>query len=659
MEFNYILFLFYAILLFVNFFIIFSIFGSFILFLMKKINKKGFPQKFNFWATIFISFGIGISIYISYCFLLKFFNFYNIFSAYLIFIFIDLVFIGGYYVKNKNLILKFIRNKTSPKLLIEKIIRNKSLIFAFSVIVILGLWLNWNVITESVGLIRYDPYFWLEPIYYLSCNGVFFEKHLGFHYPMGYVIYNAAIFFPFNDKLFIYFFMKFAPLIYFFLYMFIALLITKKLLRKNYLISITLSLLLISGNFVSRNLLNIPSSIASFLILISFLLIIFNFPIWIWGSIIGGIFLIHPLSSIYLGLGLFIYIIVDSFIKFNGLQILRRIILLNMNFFFFVVINILPYLINFKVEKIIDSIIFNLRGIIFPRNNYFLMICIKKYLSIFFLLSKNLSISNLFNLLEISKHPLAFLFILSIIGSINIFNEIFIKKKPIKYPLFFVICIILILILNLIPFFFPSFWFLGRYGERVFESYAFPVVLMSTFCIRWIISIFKKLINYLNRKYYKFIYLSRSILNKFNSNKLKKTESAILLLIAINISVILNSRSTLFYEYYYDDDIVNIYLFIREISQSNEKIYRPYLEVNLIDNILYNMNIIEYDDLITKKKFYHSIKENNISFVIIENKNFDKFYSTDLEKITKRTIELDNFTLLIINSSQNENLKEW
>jgi len=84
-------------LVFIAFFFILSIFGFFFLFLIKKYSrKKENFHTFLFLDQLFISFGIGISIYISLSYLLDLFSLFNFFTAYLSIVIFDVFFLIFY-----------------------------------------------------------------------------------------------------------------------------------------------------------------------------------------------------------------------------------------------------------------------------------------------------------------------------------------------------------------------------------------------------------------------------------------------------------------------------------------------------------------------------------------------------------------------------------
>jgi len=69
-----------VVLIFYLFVFIIAIFGYVLLFFIKKINGKDWELSFLEYSII--SYAIGISIYLSYCFILDIFMFYNFFSGY-------------------------------------------------------------------------------------------------------------------------------------------------------------------------------------------------------------------------------------------------------------------------------------------------------------------------------------------------------------------------------------------------------------------------------------------------------------------------------------------------------------------------------------------------------------------------------------------------
>jgi len=94
-------------LIFILFFFILSVFGYFFLFLIKKLNKNKENMIFkSFLEELFLSFGIGVSVYISLGYFLDLFALFNFYTAYLSLIIFNLLFIIYYYRENKEVFKK-------------------------------------------------------------------------------------------------------------------------------------------------------------------------------------------------------------------------------------------------------------------------------------------------------------------------------------------------------------------------------------------------------------------------------------------------------------------------------------------------------------------------------------------------------------------------
>ena len=90
------------------FIIVIIIFGNIFLFLLSKKDRN--KWELTHLEYILISFAIGISIYLSYAYILDIFQFFNFYSAYRVFLLIDSCFLV-YLFKNNNMSLWYAKIK--------------------------------------------------------------------------------------------------------------------------------------------------------------------------------------------------------------------------------------------------------------------------------------------------------------------------------------------------------------------------------------------------------------------------------------------------------------------------------------------------------------------------------------------------------------------
>ncbi len=310
---NYLYYFIFSGLYVLLFFLIISIFGSFIFYkITKKLQKGGFKRDLFFLEKLFLSFGMGLSIYISISYFLSYFKLFNFYFCYLPFLIFDFVYVFNFVVKNKEK-LKAKFNKEDLKIRFFNL-RNLLLFFTFlTIFFIFFIFVFWKITLESIGLIRLDTYIWTGEAYYLLNNDTLNLGVTGFTYPSGYTIFIAGSLLISSDSLMVYFFVKMSSIYLMLMILLISYIIFKKLFKKHYLIFGGLLLILISEFFLRRFLYNTSSFLASLMISISFILIINKYPDYVLGFFLACIFLIHPLNLLFYLIPLFFFISTNYF----------------------------------------------------------------------------------------------------------------------------------------------------------------------------------------------------------------------------------------------------------------------------------------------------------------------------------------------------------
>ncbi len=175
-----------ALLLFITYFIAFSIFGSIgFLILSKKRPERG--NKISFVLT---SFALGICLHILYSVIIISFRIFNFFTIYLPFIIIDICFII-YSFKKSNIKLKDKIKAVSRKkilLLLKNNILNFLLItIIFGLLYIFQMFIIW----QQVGYPSLDPYVWFGEIWSTHKHGAL-ELDFAGAYPPGFVLFALS-----------------------------------------------------------------------------------------------------------------------------------------------------------------------------------------------------------------------------------------------------------------------------------------------------------------------------------------------------------------------------------------------------------------------------------------------------------------------------------
>ncbi len=624
---------FYVGIIFILFFFIISIFGYFFLFIISKKSKINVLKKPNLMLERFlISFGIGISIYISYCYILNLFNLFNFFTAYIFILFFDIFFLIYY------LLIEYKRHFffNSFKIRFRNFFFNKRKIIPIIIvliILILSFLLYWNIITKSVGLIWRDPYTWYKKIFYLLDNGSISDVGLGIGYPSGYVFITSGFLLIWPDYITAYFFIKISSIYVLFLYIIISFLILKHIFKKNYLIYISLLLIYLSNFFLERNIMNLPSSLATILVLISILLVVKEYPLYIQGFFLTALFLIHRLTFGFYIIVIAAYILFKIFLNLRN----RKLVFKELSSIFFMliiyIILLIPYILNYP-EDILD--IFNWYDALIndPRFQYiynvtvmefdynFLLILPFPFRDIFkFFLVQGRLINRIRN---IFKFTIGIFFIGTIWG---LFLSFFRRRKKL---MIFTFSVILVLLCNLLPFFLSNLYFIDRFKYRTFETFALSIIILAVFFFECVIKILKGIIHYL---LFKFNYFKLKINKNKRSLKFLKIKSVFLLFLLTFITCILiRERELTGYTYLYDDDFVEITLYLRENAEPKSTIGLPFYDTQGMNKLLYNMDCYDYNlsSTLTIHEFFGDLRGNNIEYLIFNNSKFPETWKDDI-----------------------------
>ncbi|MEE9378490.1 MAG: hypothetical protein V3V33_10700 [Candidatus Lokiarchaeia archaeon] len=516
-------------------------------------------------------------------------------------------------------------------------------ILIISISYIITFILYWNIITESIGLIRRDPYSYSENIYFLLDNGTITDFRLGLGYPSGYVFITSGFLLLFPDPLIVYLFIKMASLYYILLYIIISFFILKEIFKENYLIFFSLLLLSISNTFIARNIINIPSSLATIIVLISFLVLVKNYSYFLLGFNIAAIYLIHPLTLFFYLPVLIIYLSIKFFSNIKNKRLILKGFFSISCMLMVIIILLVPYMLNypeeiFNIYYLYENFINNAKY-----SNGFNQINMKNLkiglLQIFnFDFMRNFINSDLLNRWDyLTNESIEWFFTASFLGIfVNIFNR---KKKIIIFNL----CVIFVLV----SFFLPHFILIGfidDFKHRSLETFALPIIIMATFFFASILKLARQLTNYLIQKS-KFY---SSILHKYQPvSKILRVDMIILLMLFTNFYFIKIERKDPLYYYYYDEDYVEIILYLRNNIEPDSIIFRPDLERAEIHSILYDMTFYDYNFSAFPDvgAFFHYMWHKHADYLIVNN--------SDVSEQWKKHIFYDTyFRELIINLTE-------
>jgi len=630
---NYVLYFLLVGLIFTSFLFILSIFGYFFLFIIKKFENNSEKLHFeSFLEQLFLSFGIGISVYLSLSYLLDLFALFNFFTAYLSFIIFDVLFIIYYSHENWEEIKSKYNKYPLYKLFKAYFSKNDNLfhlgilIFTISTISVI----QWIIIIESTSLNYTDPFKWYADTFYLLDNGHINYYHLDYNYPSGYTFFNAGVLLIYPDYLFGYYYFKFIPLYFISLYVIIALTIIRKLFKKKYLILLFALFLLTSRYFLSRTLLYLSSALATGLLIISLLVIINKYPDYIMGFFMAGLYFIHNLTTFYYIFVLMSFYLYRFILILKNREIFFKQIRSILILFVIFIILLIPYLLSiyFIYQNTVVDFISHFFGrfeeaeyaYIFKDSNIFYQGLIKLIYPLeFFKPFVDIRLLDLFD--ELFERSIYYFFIIPIIGLL-IHLKPTKSNKDMEILVFFKLFIIIILIFFFLPYFFLSLNLFIKLRKRILQAFSLPIIIMTLYTIEWLVNLAKRFTNFLILRFnfYKKLINSNKLFSKFF-----KIESILTFILIISTSSSFVIHRYPDYNYYYEDELVEVVLYLRNHAEPNSKILREDFDSAVIFRMLYDMKIKKYD--VNESSSYEDLRsevhERGIDYLIFSKDFFN------------------------------------
>ena len=362
-----------ALLLFVTYFITFSIFGSisFIIFSKKK------PERVNKISFVLISFALGVCFHIIYSFVINSFRIFNFFTIYLPFIIIDVCFII-YCFKKSNTKLKDKIKAVSWKKISLLLKSNISNFLMIGTIFILLYIFQMFIIWQHASYPGIDPYLWFEEILFIQKHGSLNLEVFGV-YPPGFVLFTSSIISLNDNFLIAYFFCKYMPIFLTAINLIVLYEIIKFFFKKKLIIFCALLIFLSNQYYFYRYSMFLPSTLSTTLGFLFFLSlkegsiinmlsneiklrkrIFLNFKnknFLVRGIILSGMTMTQPLYGLYYIIFYFLFEIFFFIIKLKREKTHLKLKIINMGNFFLQLISIfsiflvmmLPYIIYYSL----------------------------------------------------------------------------------------------------------------------------------------------------------------------------------------------------------------------------------------------------------------------------------------------------------------------
>ena len=577
-------FLFYA------FFFIISLFGYTF---FKIISKKSLKKQSSIILLIFFYYGLGLSIYLSFSTILLIFNIFNFITAYLPFLIIDITF-TIYKIKQKGLtrIKNFLNDKFIKKIKYHSkdiIITSIFLTFIF----LLQYNFQWLLISQAKSLLFKDPFSNLANIYFLLDTGTANFENIGPYYPPGFSIFCSGNLLISNDYVLNYYFLKFSSIHLLSLFLIFIYFMTFKIFKRYY-ISLLCSILLLCFFLFSFRV-NAFLSLEFAIIIISISLIIFTLGDefrYLLGFFISLVFLINPISVLYF-IGLLIPFLCFKILFYNFKEELKT----TMKIGIIVIVMLVPYLVYLQIiginilEIIYDyfNLIFQTTSFLNKTNNIFIL-SISNIDEILLKFFENLFHEN-FNFIVNLHYSTTRLFIL--ITGIGLLCKIHFKNKYFKNIQLLCKLSVLIIIFSFIsPFSFAfESEFYNTFHIRVFQIYSPLIIILAGFGIKYLEIITKKIDDFIKgtkNLMEKKIFKTISIIFNF------KNFIIILLFVSVlNIHFDQRKMASNWMNYYYNDEEIDAYFYLRQNVPKDSKILVPFFSHSFygINSILYDMEI--------------------------------------------------------------------
>jgi len=578
------------------------------------ILQKYCKRKWNLSLLefIFISFAVGILIYIVFGYTLSFFKIFNFYSAYLPFLVLAAGFLFVLYY-NKTL------HEIWAKLIIQLKSNYKEFIIFSLILVIIFLFqfiTYLPIILEDSALLEADPYYWTRQTLYLNQNGsVNFHEH-GSTYPWGFIIYCSGNLLISPDFTTTYYFMKFACFPFLNLFILIMFSISKRLFKERFLIFFSLLAVLSNIYFLTRIFMFLSSALSVILILISLIIFLTDIPNYFLGFIIPAIFLFNPVYLFFFILTLIIfysYKIITT--QKDKLVIFREVIKIG-------IISLMSLSIyGLSVILIYDG---NLISVIYFFFQY------TKIESLFISFTPiNIEGINIFNLILGVFYFITFL-ILPIMG---IFIETGTRKDNSKKD-FYLFIRISVLLTCLIIFIFPIFIktaFFETYGSRILEVFLPCFILLSGISL--------KRLKFFSDNLWQKIKLSNCKIqswakkDNFFSKNLNLPSLMIFSIILLSILNHIYVRENLNPNYRYDDSLITCIFYIEyNIGTGSNIGVNAFREMHSPIGLLFNYNLYNYSDdfNMTSSKFTNFTQTSNLEYFIMNLSNYNADFTTHI-----------------------------
>ncbi|MFX1277443.1 MAG: hypothetical protein ACFFAT_20690 [Promethearchaeota archaeon] len=222
---------------------------------------------------------------------------------------------------------------------------------------------------------------------------------------------------------------------------------------------------------------------------------------------------------------------------------------------------------------------------------------------------------------EIFRNSIFLFFILSIFG-LFIYIKPRKSNKDLETLALFKFFIIIIVFFFFLPYFFYNLDFFIKFRKRILQSFCLPVIIMTIYSIEWIVNKAGKITDFF---IYKFKFYNKIINAKKPYSKLLRIDSILVILLLISASSIYYMHRWPDYYYQYDDELVDVVLYLRDNAEEDSIILRQDFDSVIIFRMLYDMKIKEWDlnESSTYEELLLEVQQRNIDYLIFPKEFFN------------------------------------
>ena len=214
--------------------------------------------------------------------------------------------------------------------------------------------------------------------------------------------------------------------------------------------------------------------------------------------------------------------------------------------------------------------------------------------------------------------------------------------KDIEILAFFKFFLLVIIIFFFIPLFVNELKLFEKFGQRIMQCFNLPLIIMAVYFIEWLVNKSKRITFIL---IHKFEFYRKLIMRKEWYSKFFKIENIIVILLLIAAGSTYYMHRWPDYQYKYDDELVEVVLYLRENAEEDSKILRQEYDNAVIFRMLYDMEVKTWDlnETSTIIDLLNEINQREIDYLIFPKDYFkDENIDVYLDQNTDINEKLEN-----------------